>query len=204
MSRWELVQELFDATVGLDGAERARVLRERAPADTELARELEGLIAAAERPLAALEGTAAGLLPALRDELDPQALCGASFGPYVVEEHLSSGGMAHVYRARRQSAGTERRVALKVLRPGLSSVAFLERFQRERETLARLEHEHIVAFLDAGELQMAGRTSSWSSSRACRSRSGARASRCAAGSSSSCACSTGCSTRTSSSWCTAT
>jgi len=43
-------------------------------------------------------------------------------------------------------------VALKVLRQGLGGGAFLARFQRERETLARLEHENIVAFLDADAL----------------------------------------------------
>ena len=60
--------------------------------------------------------------------------------------------MSHVYRATRSSAGTERRVALKVLRPGLDTRAFLDRFQRERQTLAALEHEHVVAFVDAGAL----------------------------------------------------
>jgi hypothetical protein len=54
MNRWELVQELFEETLGLDAVERERVLGARR--DPELAREVAGLLAAAARPLAALEG----------------------------------------------------------------------------------------------------------------------------------------------------
>ncbi|MCA9718521.1 MAG: serine/threonine protein kinase, partial [Myxococcales bacterium] len=57
-----------------------------------------------------------------------------------------------VYRATRASAGVRRRVALKVLRPELDGELLLEHFQRERETLAALEHDHIVSFVDAGAL----------------------------------------------------
>ena len=149
MDRWRRMQDLFEATVGLDPATRARVLRERAAGDEELSRQVEALARADGAELGGLDGTAAELLLELRDEPPAEELCGATFGPYRVDAHLSSGGMGHVYAATRTSAGTERRVALKVLRPGLDTAAFLERFQVERETLARLEHEHIVAFLDA-------------------------------------------------------
>ncbi len=153
MKRWQLVQELFEETTALDAGQRARVLRERAPDDAKLAREVEALVAADAHPRAEFERTATDLLLELRDDEPPaEELCGAVFGAYRIEAHLSSGGMAHVYRATRASAGTERRVALKVLRPGLDTEAFLARFRRERETLAALEHEHVVAFLDAGTL----------------------------------------------------
>lgn len=152
MNRWQLEQELFEETATLEASARSRVLRERAGGDEELVRRVERLVAADARPLAALEGTATDLWLALRDEPAPETLCGAIFGPYRVDAYLASGGMAHVYRATRTSAGTERRVALKVLRPALAGEDFLARFQRERETLAALEHEHVVAYLDAGAL----------------------------------------------------
>ncbi len=151
-NRWELVQELFDATVALDAASRARVLARRVRGDAGLAAEVETLVAAAAAAPDALDRSAAELLGALRDEPPPEALCGATFGPYHVDAHVASGGMAHVYRATRRSAGTERRVALKVLRHGLGTDALVARFRRERETLASLEHEHVVAFIDAGAL----------------------------------------------------
>jgi len=152
VNRWNLVQSLFDETVDLDATSRARVLAERCGEDRDLARVVEELVAAEAAPLEALDGTAGDLWRGLTDDPQAEGLCGQSFGPYRVEEHLSSGGMGHVYRATRVSAGAERRVALKVLRAGLADDAFLARFQRERETLAALEHEHIVAFLDAGAL----------------------------------------------------
>jgi eukaryotic-like serine/threonine-protein kinase len=152
MNRWQLEQELFEETAGLDASARARILTERARGDAELVRRVERLAAAAANPLAALEGSAADLWLALRDDVPPETLCGASFGAYHVDEYVASGGMAHVYRATRTSAGTERRVALKVLRPGLAGDDFLVRFHRERATLAALEHEHVVAFVDAGAL----------------------------------------------------
>jgi len=153
MNRWHLLQELFEETVDLEPEARARLLRERARGDAELAQLVEGLAAADHSPLAAFERSAAELFPsALGPEPPAEELCGRTFGAYRVEEHLSSGGMGHVYRATRSAAGTERRVALKVLRPGLDLHAFLARFQRERQLLAGLEHEHVVAFLDAGAL----------------------------------------------------
>ena len=156
MNRWDLVQELFETTVGLEPHERERYLREHTDGDLALMRDVEALAAADAQALDAFDRGATQLLLELRNdrstEQAPEALVGATFDAYRVDAHLSSGGMAHVYRATRTSAGTERRVALKVLRAGLDTEAFLQRFQRERRTLATLEHEHIVAFLDAGAL----------------------------------------------------
>ena len=152
MNHWQLLQDLFEATVDLEPTARARILRERTADDPELARLVEELAAADRTPIAGFERSTADLLAALGPEPSPEALCGLVFGAYRIDEHLSSGGMGHVYRATRSAAGTERRVALKVLRPGLDLDAFLARFQRERQLLAALEHEHIVAFLDAGAL----------------------------------------------------
>ncbi len=153
MNRWHRMQELFDETVDLEPRERARVLRERAAGDEDLIRAVEALASADHTPLAGFESSASELFA---DAFDPEPpadeLCGRTFGAYRIEQHLSSGGMGHVYRATRTASGTERRCAVKVLRPGLDLAAFLARFERERRVLAALEHEHIVAFLDAGAL----------------------------------------------------
>lgn len=152
MSRWELVQELFDATAELGAHERACVLRERAGDDDGLILEVEALVEADGIRVGQLDRTASDLLQESVAEPPARELCGLCFGPYRIDEHLSSGGMGHVYLATRTTAATERRVAIKVLRAGLAGAGFLERFQRERATLAALEHEHIVAFFDASAL----------------------------------------------------
>ena len=152
MNEWQLAQELFELTAGLPPLERERVLSDRLEGNLELARHVEALVLADAQPHLGFSLGATKLLLQLQEEPAPEELCGLTFDAYRIDAFLSSGGMAHVYRATRTSAGTTRRVALKVLRPSLASQSFLERFQRERETLADLEHEHIVSFLDAGEL----------------------------------------------------
>jgi len=74
---------------------------------------------------------------------------GAWFGPYRVVRMISRGGMGVVYEAEDPTAA--RRVALKVLPTlGLPDPRHEERFRREIELAARLNHPHIVPILDFG------------------------------------------------------
>jgi serine/threonine protein kinase/tetratricopeptide (TPR) repeat protein len=68
---------------------------------------------------------------------------------YRIERELGRGGMATVYLAR--DLKHDRLVALKVLRPELAEALGPERFQREIETVARLQHPHILTVHDSGE-----------------------------------------------------
>lgn len=71
-------------------------------------------------------------------------------GPYRLERMLGEGGMGQVWLAQRNDGLYQRRVALKLLRPGLADPNLRLRFTRERQILARLEHPHIARLLDAG------------------------------------------------------
>jgi serine/threonine-protein kinase len=68
---------------------------------------------------------------------------------YRLERELGRGGMATVYLAH--DLRHKRSVALKVLLPDLAQTLGPERFQREIETAARLQHPHILTVLDSGE-----------------------------------------------------
>ena len=68
---------------------------------------------------------------------------------YAVERELGSGGMAVVYLA--QDLRHERPVAIKVLRPELTSAVAAERFLQEIRITAGLAHPHILPLLDSGE-----------------------------------------------------
>ncbi|MEO7136679.1 MAG: protein kinase [Gemmatimonadales bacterium] len=68
---------------------------------------------------------------------------------YLIERELGRGGTATVYLARDLKHG--RHVALKVLHPELAARLGPERFQREIETAARLQHPHILTVHDSGE-----------------------------------------------------
>jgi serine/threonine-protein kinase len=79
---------------------------------------------------------------------DPSSLVGTTLdGQYRIDTHLASGGMGAVFRAHHLSLRKD--VALKVLRPELTaSLDLQERFRRESEIAAALEHRHIVRVTD--------------------------------------------------------
>ena len=68
---------------------------------------------------------------------------------YRIERELGRGGMATVFLA--QDLKHKRPVALKVLQPELAASLGAERFHREIEIAARLQHPHILTVLDSGE-----------------------------------------------------
>ena len=70
---------------------------------------------------------------------------------YVIERELGQGGMATVYLA--QDVKHDRKVALKVLRPELAAVIGADRFLQEIKTTANLQHPHILALHDSGEVE---------------------------------------------------
>ena len=69
---------------------------------------------------------------------------------YKIERELGQGGMATVYLA--EDLKHRRRVAIKVLRPELAAVIGAERFVREIQTIAALQHPHILGLIDSGEV----------------------------------------------------
>jgi serine/threonine-protein kinase len=78
----------------------------------------------------------------------PERLRTALSGRYVVERELGAGGMATVYLAR--DLRHKRPVAVKVVRPELGGREGVERFLREIELAARLQHPHILPVFDSG------------------------------------------------------
>ena len=72
-----------------------------------------------------------------------------SIGPYAFVKCVGEGGMGSVWEAR-QEQPVKRRVALKLIKPGLGSKEVLVRFQAERQALAKMDHPNIARILDAG------------------------------------------------------
>ena len=72
----------------------------------------------------------------------------AKVGPYTILRVLGEGGMGVVYLAE-QRTPVRRTVALKVIKPGISSPSGIARFEHERQALAVMNHSHIAKMLEA-------------------------------------------------------
>ena len=81
--------------------------------------------------------------------MSTQDFSGQTLGQYELREMLGAGGMGTVYRA--YQIALKRAVAVKVLPASLAiEPDFVERFSREAETAAALEHPHIIPVYDYG------------------------------------------------------
>ncbi|MET4728889.1 serine/threonine protein kinase [Lysobacter enzymogenes] len=141
--RWLRLSPLLDALLELEPDARAERLRELGADDPSLAAELTELIGLEDghedflsEPLVTPQQS--GMRP------------GVEVGTYRLESLLGEGGMGQVWLASRADGLYQRRVALKLLRPGLTDTNLRTRFTRERQILARLAHPYIARLLDAG------------------------------------------------------
>ena len=140
--RWQRLSPLLDALLELSPEQRSEHLAALRREDAALADELAGLLA--------LEADDEAFLSEPVVELPTGARPGARIGPYRLERPIGEGGMGQVWLAARADGLYERKVALKLLRPGLADPRLRQRFDREREILARFAHPYIARLLDAG------------------------------------------------------
>jgi serine/threonine protein kinase/tetratricopeptide (TPR) repeat protein len=74
---------------------------------------------------------------------------GGTVGPYKLLEPIGEGGMGTVYMAE-QTHPVRRKVALKVIKPGMDTRQVVAGFESERQALALMDHPNIARVLDAG------------------------------------------------------
>ena len=79
----------------------------------------------------------------------PGESIGDTIDHYKLLQPLGEGGMGKVWLAE-QRAPLERRVALKIIKPGMDSDQVIARFEQERQALALMDHPHIARVYDAG------------------------------------------------------
>ena len=154
MASWQELEPQLLALLDLDSAARSARLAQLAAEQPEMASELSRLLDAAEQTRwdAQMAGGAAlEVVQSLGAQLErDQDRTGARIGNYRLESLLGRGGMGAVYLAQRADGAYEQTAALKLL-PGLSMNSGAgERFVRERQILARLEHPSIARLLDGG------------------------------------------------------
>ncbi|MFL5240707.1 MAG: protein kinase domain-containing protein [Gemmataceae bacterium] len=149
-------------------AERTAFLNEACGANTALRQEVEALLLAHDQagdflaepfiqtaPTAPVPLAGEAVSAETMDSPSQSEAPGTSIGPYRILQRLGEGGMGAVYVAEQQEP-VKRRVALKVIKPGMDSAYVLARFAAERQALALMDHTNIAKVLDAGSTE-AGR-----------------------------------------------
>lgn len=149
MTQTSLEQVIFEAARQLPTADarRAYVAEQCADAPS-LLLHLQALLKAYDEHASFLETPPVGL-----DRTDdfpvPGEQPGSFIGPYKLLQKIGEGGMGIVYMAE-QISPVHRRVALKIIKPGLDSRQFIARFESERQALALMDHVNIARVFDAG------------------------------------------------------
>jgi eukaryotic-like serine/threonine-protein kinase len=133
---------LFEQSLDVPPGERDAWLVERTRDQPELAARVAAMRAADS--IASLRTGAA--VEEIEEEEAPERI-----GAYRIVDRIGRGGMGSVYRGERVAGDFAHDVAIKVIKPGLLSEALVDRFRRERQTLAQLRHPNIAQLHDGGE-----------------------------------------------------
>lgn len=147
--RWEQVVALFEQVLALPSAERDRFLHEATDSDVALREEVLTLLRADQVAHPLFDATPARLAASVQDPVPP-SLAGRTIGVYTLVREIGRGGMATVYHG--EDSKHNRAVALKLLDAATSSWLGGERFRREIEVVARLQHPHILPLYDSGDV----------------------------------------------------
>jgi serine/threonine protein kinase len=150
MASWNpLANELFLEARELAGdQQRIAFLNTACGGDEQLKAHVWAMLAAGERAGDFLSSPAPELYQSARDWQSAER-SGDVIGPYKLLEQIGEGGMGVVYMAE-QTHPVKRRVALKIIKPGMDTRQVIARFEAERQALALMDHPNIAKVLDAG------------------------------------------------------
>lgn len=151
--RWQQIKAVLDTAVALSPPEREAYLASACAADPELRREVDSLLVSHEAAASGFLGSPLAARGVAFAVGGATMGAGTRIGPYLLREAIGRGGMGEVFAAVRADGQYEQRVALKLVRAGLSTPDVLERFRAERQILAGLDHPNIARLLDGGTTQ---------------------------------------------------
>jgi serine/threonine protein kinase/tetratricopeptide (TPR) repeat protein len=130
------------------GPERAAYLDAACGTNADLRAQVERLLAVHPQAGNFLNKPAPALA-ATGEEVPIAERPGTVIGPYKLLQQIGEGGMGTVFMAE-QTQPVQRKVALKIIKPGMDSAQVIARFEAERQALAMMDHQNIARVLDAG------------------------------------------------------
>jgi serine/threonine-protein kinase len=146
--RWQRIEEIFRAVVDRPAEDRDAYLTQACGADEDLRREALSLLDRDTVEDFIRDPIASAALAFTAKAKDD--LTGDRIGPYRVTRLIGRGGMGDVYEAERDDEQFQQQVAIKIIKRGLDLDFVRDRFLRERQILASLDHPYIARLFDGG------------------------------------------------------
>ncbi len=141
---FKVAREIEDSTV------RKAYLQQVCGSDARLLQRVSALLMVAAEQASFLERTPHELQATL--DAPVKETPGMQIGPYKLMEKIGEGGFGLVFVAE-QHHPFRRKVALKVIKPGMDTREVIARFEAERQALALMDHPNIARVLDAGTIE---------------------------------------------------
>ncbi len=141
--------EVFTEAVQLPVEDRVAFLDRVCAGEDELRGKVEALLRSNDRAGDFLEQPPTNSISEERNKVNPGEKPGDRVGRYKLLQQLGEGGCGVVFMAE-QEAPVRRRVALKIIKPGMDTKNVIARFEAERQALALMDHPNIAKIFDAG------------------------------------------------------
>src|SRR5690242_16945993 len=141
--------ELFLEAIQLPNEQRVAFLDRACANEKDLRRRIEALLRSNERAGDFLETPPTGSIGEVRAKITVGEKPGDRVDHYKLLKQIGEGGWGVVFRAE-QEEPVRRRVALKVVKPGMDTKSVIARFEAERQALALMDHPNIAKVLDGG------------------------------------------------------
>ena len=142
------IKAVFDRALEMETpGQRQAYLDEVCATAPDLRNKVEALLKAYAEAGSFLESPVPGVVATVDEPIREQP--GTLIGPYKLLEQIGEGGFGVVFLAE-QAEPVRRKVALKVLKPGMDTRQVVARFEAERQALAIMDHPHIAKVFDGG------------------------------------------------------
>jgi len=145
---WDQVKEILAQALEQRPTERDDFVRRACGENAALRAEVQSLLVNYDRADSLLENSPAADALSFQPDLPEK-----NIGVYRIIREIGRGGMAVVYLGERDDQNYRKRVAIKMVRPGIGTEQVLLRFRNERQTLAALDHPNIVKLLDGASTE---------------------------------------------------